>query len=182
MSSRVTLAYVKESGNIVAVHNGEEDDFLDLLSNDEEFMAEQRMRSATGLGLLIAEVDAASFSPTDYFVVDGELTEQDQIELSTDAKDTQNPNGVPEIAGDGQSTCELIARIRSRDGKVNQKFNGNVTFHTERGRLDARNGIVKAKRGVAKVKLTSIAETVPPFLITATADGCTPATMRMEFY
>lgn len=179
---KVTLAYEAQSGKIIAVLLGENEDFLQLLAGDQGFLRDHGLRDVSGLRAVTADIDRRSFSVGDYRVVEGSLTVLNRIALATDARDMENPNGVPEIKGDGVATCEIVARIIGADGELNTAFTGPVMFSTARGKLSARNGIVRAEAGVAKVTLTSVPETVPPFEIRAEAAGCAPAVLMLEFY
>ena len=178
----VTLAYLRNNGRILALHGGREEYFLQDLMNDQQFVDHYNLSDVDELSLVITEVDTQTFSPSEYYVSAGELKPHHQIILSTDAQDEENPNGVPEIAGDGKSTCEITAEIVDAEGKVNQKYSGDVKFQTARGKLSTRNGIVKAKKGLAKIVLTSAPETVPPFEVRAEADGCTVGILQLEFF
>jgi hypothetical protein len=179
---KITIAYDKETGKIIAMNIGEEQNFKQLLAHDKGFLQDHGLPDVESLETLILEVDRRTFSPSEYYVIDDKLTRLSQIVLSTDASDTENPNGVPEIKGDGNSSCELTATVFSADGTVNEQFSQSIKFQTVRGRLSARNGIVQAEAGVAKVTLTSAPETVPPFEIRAEADSCLPGVLKMEFY
>ena len=179
---KITIAYDEETGKIHAMIVGEEKDFKQTLVNDKGFLQDHNLPNIAGLETTVVEVDRQTFSPSEYYISEGKLTRLNHIVLSTTASDEENPNGVPEIKGDGNSSCEITATVLSADGKVNEQFSQNITFQTTRGRLSARNGIVPAEAGVAKVTLTSAPETVPPFEIRAEADGCIPGVLKMEFY
>jgi hypothetical protein len=179
---KMTLVYLKSSGDIVASHVGEEKGFLETLEDDRDFLRARQLKDTKTLALVVEDVDEESFSPSDYYIAKEKLTRRRRIELTTNASDDKNPNGVPEIAGDGHATCEIEATIYTAGNKVDVAYSGDVRFSTPRGKLSAKNGIAKAKQGVAKVVLTSAPETVAPFKITALAAGCLPGTLQVEFY
>lgn len=176
-----TFAYDKIKGNILLSCEGKEKNFLKTIESDPKIINLVTNRDLKNIGIMVAEVEQ-DFYASRYIVKDNKIFAYGKIELSTTASDEKNPNGVPEIEGDGQSTCVITARVLKPDGKVNKKFSSEIKFCTERGKLNAKNGIVKAKQGIAKVELTSVSETVPPFEIRADAEGCVPATLEMEFY
>ena len=178
----ITIAYKKRSGEIIAYHIGEEKDFIQLLADDKELLFEHSLKDTSSVDTIIKEVDLQTFSPSEYYIDKKEITPLCSIELSTNALDDKNPNGIPEIKGDGTSQCEITASVLKTDGSVNKHFSGQITINTARGRLSARNGILQAKEGMAKVTLTSVAETAPPFVIKAEAQGCKPGILKMEFY
>jgi hypothetical protein len=179
---RVTIAYNEATGKIVAMSLGEETDFKQTLLNDQPYLNQLGINNPETLTTMIVEVDRQTFSPSEYYIRNGELSRLNRIVLSTDALDSENPNGVPEIKGDGISSCELVATVLSADGNVNEQFAQPMTFRTSRGRLSARNGIAQAEAGVAKITLTSAPETVPPFEIRVEAEGCIPGMLKIEFY
>ncbi len=178
---KVTLAYDEETGRIVSYMMGDEEDYDRILASDPTLRRDHGLEG-TRLRTMVVDFDPASFSPAGYRIADGRLVPLKTIALTTDAPDAENPNGVPEIAGDGVSTCTIAATVMGANGEVDRAFAGTVRFTTQRGRLSARNGIVPAREGVAEVVLTSVAETVPPFEVWAEAEGCLPGSVRLEFY
>jgi len=179
---KITIAFVKNTGRIVAIHAGELEDLLQNLSNNKHFLDTNKLENVNNIDSMIAEADLKTFNPSDYFIENRKLKRLKKIELSTDALDVDNPNGIPEIKGDGKSHCVLTATVQKPDGSIDKKFTKPIKFNTSRGKLSARNGIVKAKEGVARIILTSVPETVPPFKICANADGCIQGTIMLEFY
>lgn len=161
---------------------GEEENLKQQLANDQGFLQDHGLQNVDGLETIVLEVDRRTFSPSEYYISNGKLTALDRLILSTDASDNQNPNGVPEIEGNGTSSCEITATVISADGEVNTQFSQPITFRAARGRLSARNGIVQARTGVATITLTSAPETVPPFEVWAEAEGCIPGALKLEFY
>ncbi len=176
-----TLAYDKINGNILAGCEGEDNGFLNTIEKDADAISSVTDRNANNIGIMVSEIKPGFFS-TDYMVKDDKIIPRCKIELTTNASDRENPNGVPEIAGDGKSTCEITATIMKPGGTVDKKASVEVRFYTGRGRLSARNGIVKSEKGTAKVTLTSIPETVPPFEIRGEAEGCRPGSCKIEFF
>ena len=179
---KVTIAYDENTGNIVAIHGGREEEFIQLLAEDGDFLRDNSLDDIKGIRTIFTDVETKSFVFSEYYITENKLTPLHHIVLSTDAQDKENPNGVPEIAGDGKSSCEISAKIVDVEGNLDKEFSGEVMFQTARGKLSARNGIVQAKKGVAKVILTSVPETVPPFEIRSEAEGCTPDSLQLEFF
>ena len=99
------------------------------------------------------------------------------IHLSTNAPD-KDGNGIPEIIADGKAQCNIMASIRDNNGSILTSYDGSVTFRTTGGVLFDRD--VKCKKGVAKTTLRSVEETLTP-KITATAPGCIPGEIDIEF-
>lgn len=99
------------------------------------------------------------------------------IHLSTDARD-RDGNGIPEIIADGKQQCYITASVRDQSGSLLTYFAEPVTFKTTGGVLFDRE--VKCKNGVAKTTLRSVEETLTP-TITATAPGCVPGDIEIEF-
>ena len=178
----VTLIYNKNTGTILSQHEGEERQFIETIKNVSGYLEAFNCSSFEELEQLIVDLEEQPFVPGNYCINKGKLCTRNTIELSTDASDTENPNGIPEIEGDGTSQAVLTATVMTPDGIVDKSYNGPVRFIAARGKLEAKRGIVEAVNGVARTKLTSAPETVAEFTISASAERCIPASMRFEFY
>lgn len=179
---KVTIAYEKSTGSIIATHIGEEPEFLDLLSKDLDFLKDHQLKNVKELETTIIDIDRESNFPGIFYVKRGVLVKRLHLTLSTDASDKENPNGIPEVKGDGSTSCKITARVLNTKGNVEKAFGDNVRFSTSRGRLSEKNGIVKAKKGIAEVTLTSSPETVAQVFVRAGAAGCMDGLLELEFY
>lgn len=104
------------------------------------------------------------------------------LELTTDATDTADPiNGIPDIPGDGVSTC--LIKIQKKSGASGNDLTGGshtdtVDLETDRGKLsDLRVNLVN---GYAEVTLTSVPETCATF-VSAVAEGLGVGEIQIQF-
>ena len=97
------------------------------------------------------------------------------ITLTTDALDNDK-DGIPEIAADGRSTADIIAKVRDARGRLVRK-NVKLTFRTTGGALSKRR--VVARRGKASVQLRASRDTVL-VTVSASAEGMETATLSIE--
>jgi hypothetical protein len=89
------------------------------------------------------------------------LEKKDYFVISTDATDTNPPDGYPDIPADGVSTCRIM--IQKKNGETGLDMtapedNDLMELRTLRGRLSAWQ--VSLVNGYAEVTLTSTTETV----------------------
>jgi hypothetical protein len=105
---------------------------------------------------------------------------QNLLELTTDAQDISNINGVPEIVADGASTANIFIRKLTPQGEplTGDEDNDAVLLNTTRGTLSHRE--VRLERGAARVTLRSSTDSVVAD-VTARGDDLKPYMIHIEF-
>ena len=88
-----------------------------------------------------------------------------------------------ELEGDGKDRTIIEIEVVNSEGKIAGSYNEIVKITTNRGKLSARGGLVKLKRGRGKITLISANETVDRVSVMAQClDGtCVMAHLALEF-
>lgn len=88
-----------------------------------------------------------------------------------------------ELEGDGQDSAVIQIKVVDGHGETMQTFDGELLVETSRGRLSAKGGRIKAHRGVAHLKLTSVPETVNRVVVTVSdpAGNCKGGSVMLAF-
>jgi len=104
-----------------------------------------------------------------------------ELELTTDATDSHQPyDGIPDIPGDGTSSCNIFIKKKDSEGAylTGAEDNDTVEISCSRGKLSAIQ--VELVNGEAQVSLTSVAETCVS-QIRATADVLSEGNIEIQF-
>lgn len=102
------------------------------------------------------------------------LVQRGRIELRADRQ---------EIAGDGKDQAQLTIRVLHADGSLDTSYAGPIKVSTERGRLDAKAGLVEVKGGQGRIALRSVDETLDAVRLRAVdpRQECAPGSCTLAF-
>ena len=111
------------------------------------------------------------------FIVDTKskkIIEKPKIMLSAEKK---------ELEGDGKDSSIIALKVIDNKGKLLKGFNSTIKVATSRGKLSTKGGVVEIKKGVGKITLTSVNETVDRVKISAQClkGRCQRAGLDFEF-
>ena len=85
--------------------------------------------------------------------------------------------------GDVNYNTTIEIKVVNNKGKVDDSYEGRIKISTNRGKLSARGGVVKLKKGVGQITLISANETVDRVSIMAQClEGkCLMGDLDLEF-
>jgi hypothetical protein len=88
-----------------------------------------------------------------------------------------------QVVGDGEQSLEFTVTVVGEGGRAAGDFAGELRIITTHGRLSEPGGKVSARKGSARIKLTSTAETIERVTVTASdpSGRCAPASADVEF-
>jgi hypothetical protein len=163
-SSDAPIAYViydKKTGRPVGRHrqyNAVEGEFeaadesalLSLYQKNEDILS--RVSNGDPENLAVMKPAKASFrSFRNMQVKNAQLVARQKLVMFSD-KD--------ELEGDGKDSAQLTIMLQDETGKVVTTASDSVLVTTSRGKLSARGGELKLKKGRTSLTLTSVPETV----------------------
>lgn len=152
------IIYDRDSGRILGSHRS-----IDGSTGAAQALTPEQVLADSGLlhdarrlagGAAVIEADPATLNLPNGLRVDPArkaLVQRGRIELRADR---------PEIAGDGKDKAQLTIRVLHADGSLDTSYQGRIKVSTERGRLDAKGGLVEVKGGQGKVALRSVDESL----------------------
>lgn len=183
------VVFDKKTGRIVHTHrrfNVEKEaycecnpkDVMGLIGLDDFILGQVTKNDPKNLDIIMTTEITENGSTRDSgFMVDTKsrkVIEMLRIRLSSE-KD--------ELEGDGKDKTIIEIKVVNFEGKIVDSYNGMVKITTNRGKLSARGGLVKLKKGRGEITLISANETVDRVSVMAQClDGtCVMAHLALEF-
>ena len=160
------LVFDKKSGAIVLSHqsfDAEKEEYCEcsieqvktLVADDDIAMSKVTDGDPRNLEVFMTDIFSEHSSPgMSGFLVDvktKKLVKKPKIELSSERK---------QLEGDGKDKSSVNIKIVDEKGEVVKGYNGKINVTTSRGKLSAKGGVVELKKGVGKITITSVNETV----------------------
>lgn len=167
------VVYDKKTGRIVHTHRSfdverevycecDPQEVKNLTSADNFAMSKVTDNDPNNLDFIMTTELPESYSPgISGFIVDIKskiVIEKPKIQLSPEKT---------ELAGDGKDNAVIEIKVVNNVGEVVESYNGTVKVSTSRGKLSTKGGLVEMKKGVGKITLTSVNETVDRVKLTA---------------